>query len=71
MELYPIGNNVNLLRMQDITQASFNDIDAWFYAIDMLPRERIVAREQIMKDGYFSVCNIEHRVQIECLTQIK
>lgn len=68
INLTPIDNFTNLLTLQNVTLLSLDDVDAWLYAIEMTTSERSHACRQIMTDGKFSVCNIEHRVEIECTT---
>ena len=64
--LHNINNYVNLLALRDITIFDFDEVDAWMHAIDMLPKEREDACEQILTYGSFIVCNIEHRLELCC-----
>lgn len=66
--LHSIADGVNLLTMQGISVIDLDDVDSWLYSIDMLPKERHEACRQILADGSFSVCNIEHRVEVMCKT---
>lgn len=69
IELHPIENMVNRLRLRGVTLLSLDDVDAWLYAIDMPHSERKAACRQILGEGYYAVSNIEHRVTIECTKQ--
>lgn len=62
--LRSIENGVNLLTIQGITIIDLDEVDSWLFAIDMLPKERHEACKQVLADGTFSVCNIEHRVEV-------
>lgn len=64
--LHPISNGVNVLDISGVTLLSLDDVDAWLFAIDMLPKERTEACRQIVSEGSFNVCNIEHRVEVRC-----
>ena len=64
--LHNINNYVNLLALRDITIFDLDEVDAWMHAIDMLPKEREDACEQILTYGSFIVCNIEHRLELCC-----
>lgn len=68
--LYPIGNGVSILLMQNVALTDLDEVDAWLYAIDMMPKERHKVCQQILTDGTFSVCNIEHRVEVCCRIRV-
>jgi len=64
--LQPIGGGVNLLTLEGVTLTDLDDVDSWLFAIDIPPKERNEACLRILADGSFSVCNIEHRVEVNC-----
>ena len=64
--LYPMSDMMCLLALRDVTDMDVDDVDAWFEAIDMSPEERQEAFRQILSEGRFIVCNIEHRLEICC-----
>lgn len=70
VDLQPIADSVNRLTLQGVTLLSLDDVDSWLYAIDMIHSERSDACRQLMTDGKYSVCNIEHRVEMECSTSL-
>lgn len=64
--LYPMSDRMCILVLRDVTNMDVCDVDAWFEAIDMSPEERQEAFRQILSEGRFIVCNIEHRLEICC-----
>ena len=61
--LKPIEGGVSLLTIQGVTLLDIDEVDAWLYAIDFTPSERKNACRQLLSDGKYSVCNIEHRLE--------
>lgn len=69
IDLHPIGNGVNSLKLGGVTLLSLDDVDAWLFAIDVPQGERNAACWQIMTKGYHAVSNIEYRVTVGCTKQ--
>jgi len=67
--LRPTKNRVNLLIMRGVTVIDLDEVDSWLFAIGMLPNERNEACINILSDGWFSICNIEHRVEVDVKTK--
>ena len=67
--LHPMPDRLNLLVLHGITILDMDDVDAWMEAIDMFPKERHKACRQILTDGSFAVCNIEHRLEMRCYSR--
>lgn len=65
-KLHPASDGVNMLMVRGVTVNDLKDVDAWLFAIDLSPNERRAACQQLLSDGSFSVCNIEHRVEVHC-----
>ena len=63
--LRPDKNGINLLIMRDVTVIDLDEVDSWLFAIDMLPKERNDACRQILSYGWYSVCNIDHKVEVD------
>lgn len=66
--LIPIEDGVNLLSVQGVTLLDIDEVDSWLYAMDLLSSERKKACRQLLAEGSFSMCNIEHRVEMVCKT---
>lgn len=62
--LSPISNRVNLLTISGITLIDLDEVAAWLNACDIYGRHEQEACRQILRDGSFSVSNIEHRVTL-------
>ena len=65
-ELHPIGNGINRLSLRGVTLLSLDEVDSWLFALDLSQEERKEACRQIMKDGYYTISNIEYRVTVSC-----
>ncbi len=61
--LIPLKDCVNRLSIQNISLLGIDEVDAWLYALDFTPSERKKACRQLLSDGKYSVCNIEHRLE--------
>lgn len=61
--LIPLKGGVNRLSLHDVSLLRIDEVDAWLYALDFTPSERKKACSQVLSDGQFYVCNIEHRLE--------
>lgn len=66
MTLAPVGDCVNVLRLEDIGHSDFAFLKAWLYACSIPPSEMRHIFNLIMDEGRYDFCNIECRVAVEC-----
>lgn len=66
MTLTPVGDCVNVLRLENIGYSDIEYVEAWLHACSIPPSEMPHICDLIMKEGRYDFCNIECRVAVEC-----
>lgn len=57
-------NCVNMLVMNNVTQHDASEISSWLNACGMSDRQSEDICKQVIENGGYSFCNVEHRIEV-------
>lgn len=57
-------NYVNRLVMDNVSQHDTDEVTSWLNACGMSDRQSEDVCRQVIEDGGYSFCNIEHRIEV-------